>query len=161
MTKPANEEVAVAHLQRQGYGVYYPRFLQKTLRRGKWCDRITALFPRYVFARLDSNQQSLAPIRSTIGVANVVRFGIDYIVVPDCVVASLKRNEDATGLHQLRNADWFNRGDTVRIAAGSLTGLEGIFESDDGNHRVTVLLNLLGRETRIQIDAGCVISSAA
>ena len=162
LTKPSNEEMAVTHLERQGYGVYFPRLQHKALRRGKWCDRISALFPRYLFVRLDAVLQSLAPVRSTVGVANVVRFGVDYMVVPDHVVDSLRRNADPhTGLHKLRAAEWFKRGDTVRIASGSLSGLEGIFESEDGNQRVTVLLNLLGRETRIQIDAGCVVPSAA
>ena len=162
MTKPANEECAVTHLERQGYGVYFPRLQQKTLRRGKWCDCTAALFPRYLFVRLDSVLQSLAPVRSTVGVANVVRFGVDYTVVPDRVIETLQRNADQqTGLHSLRTADWFKRGDLVRIAAGALAGLEGVFESEDGNQRVTVLLNLLGRETRIQIDAGYVARSAA
>lgn len=162
MTKPASEEVAVVNLERQGYSVYFPRLLQKSLRRGKWCDRIVALFPRYLFVQLNSELQSLAPIRSTLGVAQVVRFGIDYMTVPKRVIDALKLKEDAdSGLHRLCGAAWFKTGDSVRIATGSLTGLEGIFESDDGNHRVTVLLNLLGRETRIQIDAGYVVPNAA
>jgi transcriptional antiterminator RfaH len=162
MTKPANEELAVINLERQGYGVYFPRLRQKSLRRGKWCDRVVALFPRYLFVRLDVELQSLGPIRSTSGVAQVVRFGIDYMTVPKRVIDVLKLKEDAdTGLHHLEATAWFKTGDPVRIATGSLTGLEGIFESDDGNHRVTVLLNLLGRETRIQLDSGCVIPSAA
>ncbi len=162
LAKPASEECAVTHLERQGYGVYFPRLQQKVLRRGKWCDRVTALFPRYLFVRLDSVLQSLAPVRSTFGVACVVRFGVDYMVVPEHVVTTLQSNADQqSGLHKLRAADWFKRGDVVRIAAGALSGLEGIFESDDGNERVTILLNLLGRETRIQVDAGCVVRSAA
>jgi transcriptional antiterminator RfaH len=162
LTKPAGEECAALHLERQGYGVYFPRLQQKALRRGKWFDRTSALFPRYLFVHLDSVTQSLAPVRSTVGVANVVRFGADYMVVPDRVIETLQRNADLqTGLHSLRASDWFKRGDLVRVAVGSLSGLEGIFVSEDGNQRVTVLLNLLGRETHIQLNAGCVIRSAA
>jgi transcriptional antiterminator RfaH len=161
-TKPSAEEIAQIHLERQGYTVYLPRLQHKALQRGKWRDRISALFPRYLFVQLDAVLQSLAPIRSTVGVASVVRFGVDYMVVPDHVVDSLRRKADVeTGLHQLRAADWFKRGDPVHIATGAMTGLEGIFVCEDGNHRVTILLNLLGRESRIQIDAGCVVPSAA
>jgi transcriptional antiterminator RfaH len=162
MTKPANEQCAVTNLERQGYHVYFPQLQQKLLRRGKWRDCVTALFPRYVFVQVDGLVQSLGPVRSTVGIANIVRFGIDHITVPNHVIQNLIHTADPiTGLHQLKTNEWFKRGDPVRIAAGSLTGLEGIFESDDGNHRVTVLLNLLGRETRLQIDAGAVVSSAA
>jgi transcriptional antiterminator RfaH len=161
-TKPLAEETARTHLERQGYRVYLPRLQNRALLRGKWRDRITALFPRYLFVQLDAVLQWLAPVRSTVGVANVVRFGVEYMVVPDHVVESLRRDADPqTGLHQLRVADWFKRGDTVRFASGALSGLEAIFESEDGDQRVTVLLNLLGRETRIQIDSGCVVPSAA
>lgn len=162
MTKPGNEEGAVANLCRQGYLVYFPRLVQKVFRRGKWCDRISALFPRYLFVQLDVGFQSLAPIRSTIGVAHVVRFGLEYVTVPGHVVTSLKRREDSlSGLHQLHDSAWLKRGDDIVVTSGSLKGLEGIFESDDGRHRVTVLLNMLGREARIQVDASCVIKGAA
>ncbi len=162
MTKPANEEFAVAQLQRQGYGTYYPRALIKKMYRGKWRDLVCALFPRYVFIQTDTTRQVLGPVRSTLGVSSIVRFGTACLVVPDHVVASLKNNADPlTGLHTLRTSELFRRGDPVRIAAGSLSGLEGIFESDNGEHRVTVLLNLLGRETRIQVDASCITKTAA
>jgi transcriptional antiterminator RfaH len=162
MSKPSCEVMAASQLERQGYVVYYPRILQKSQRRGKWIDRIAPLFPRYLFVKIDSEHQALAPVRSTVGVANVVRFGVDYLVVSNEIVINIKSKEHAaTGLHQLHVGNWFKPGDQVRIAAGSLNGLDVIFESDDGNHRVTVLLNLLGRETRIQVDAGYVASSAA
>lgn len=162
MTKPSSEELAVENLARQGYSTYLPRLMQKSLRRGKWCDRIVALFPRYVFVQLNATIQSLAPVRSTLGVTQIVRFGVECMTVPSGVIDALRRSEDpSSGLHQLRRSAWFKPGDTVRIEAGPLTGFEGIFESEDGNHRVTVLLDLLGRGTRIQVDAGCVIPSAA
>ena len=161
MTKPASEAKAVVHLQRQGYVVYFPRLSKKILSRGRWLDRIVALFPRYLFVQVNSHQQSLASIRSTVGVAGLVRFGIDYIIVPDEVVATLRRKEDpAVGLHCLRTSEWIKPGELVRIAAGALSGLEGIFKSDDGNQRVTVLLNWLGRETSVHVDADCIISKA-
>ena len=162
LTKPLNEEVAKINLERQGYKVYLPRLQQKLLRRGKWRDCVTALFPRYVFVQLESLVQSLAPVRSTIGVANVVRFGVDYAVVPNAVVDGLVAQEDpATKLHSLRDGAWFKPGDAVRIATGSLSGLEGVFQYEDGADRVVVLLSILGREAQVRVDAGSVVASAA
>jgi transcriptional antiterminator RfaH len=147
-TKPAAEQAAKSHLERQGYRVYLPLVQQKTLRRGKWTERISALFPRYLFVQLDSALQSLSPIRSTVGVAGLVRFGVDYTVVPNFIVSCLRSNEDPqTKLHKVKVNSWFTAGSAVRIARGALSGLEGIFESEDAGERVTVLLNLLGRET--------------
>jgi transcriptional antiterminator RfaH len=162
LTKPSCERIAVANLERQNYGVYFPQVRKRVQRRGKWCDRLDPLFPRYLFVTIDATHQSLSPVRSTVGVVTVVRFGVEYITVPNHIIDTLRRSADPlTGIHELRSPEGIKRGEPVRIEAGVLSGLEGVFESDDGNHRVTVLLNLLGRETRIQVDAGCVIRSAA
>lgn len=161
-TRPAAERVARSHLERQGYGVYLPQLRQKLLQRGKWCDRITALFPRYVFVQLNPVIQSLAPVRSTVGVVGVVRFGVDYAIVPDPIVERLRANEDPdTRLHRHRASEWFKPGAAVRIASGAIAGLEGIFVCEDANERVTVLLNMLGRETQVRVDAGYVVPNAA
>jgi transcriptional antiterminator RfaH len=161
-TKPSAEEVAKAHLERQGYGVYLPRLKEKVLRRNKWRDRVAALFPRYLFVHLDAASQSLSPIRSTVGVANIVRFGVDYTAVPHQVVNNLIEHEDPeTGLHQLRVSSWFKPGATVRVASGVFSGIEGVFQCEDADERVIILLNLLGRETCIKIDAGDVVPNAA
>src|SRR5882757_6361948 len=82
-TKPLGETTAKLNLERQGYRVYFPRLQEKILSRGRWRDRIGALFPRYLFVQLNAALQSLAPIRSTLGVTNVVRFGNDFVTVPD------------------------------------------------------------------------------
>jgi transcriptional antiterminator RfaH len=161
-TKPLAEEIAKVHLERQGYGVYLPRLQDKMLRRGKWRDRIAALFPRYLFVRLDPLVQSLAPVRSTVGIANLVRFGQDYTVVPDRVVTDLIAHEDPqTNLHTLHTGSIFKPSNAVRIASGALAGLEGIFACEAADDRVIVLLNIFGRESRVKIDSGFVIPAAA
>ncbi|HTE41445.1 MAG TPA: transcription termination/antitermination NusG family protein [Steroidobacteraceae bacterium] len=161
-TKPAAEELAKLHLERQGYRVYLPRANTKSLRGGKWMDRVTALFPRYLFVQLDAALQSFAPLRSTVGVTGIVKFGGDYTVVPDHVIDSLLSTEDPeTGMHKLRVPAWFKPGAPVRIATGAFSGLEGIFESMDGEDRVTVLLNLLGRDARVKVASGFVVGVSA
>jgi transcriptional antiterminator RfaH len=156
------EETAKTHLERQGYGVYLPRLQDKALLRGKWHDRVAALFPRYLFVQLNTAIQSLAPVRSTVGVANVVRFGVEYAVVPNRIVTDLIAHEDPeTKLHTIHAGPIFKTGAEVRIASGTFAGLEGILVCQDANGRVNVLLHLLGRETHVKIDASFVVPSAA
>jgi transcriptional antiterminator RfaH len=157
LTKPLGELIAVANLERQGYRVYYPRVKLRLLRRREWREAISSLFPRYLFVQLDASVQSLAPIRSTLGVASVVRFGQEYAVVPDGIVADLRARADPqSGLHRLRGSA-FNHGSAVRIVRGPLAGLEGIFETDDARDRVVILLSLLGRESRVRVAATSII----
>ncbi|HEX4971432.1 MAG TPA: transcriptional activator RfaH [Steroidobacteraceae bacterium] len=161
-TKPAAEQVAVTNLQRQGYGVYFPRLSQPACVRGRWIERVAALFPRYLFVQLDPAQQSLAPVRSTLGVACVVRFGIEPAVVPAGMVEALiARADPQSGLHRWGARRPFERGSRVTVVGGVFRDLEGVFERDDGEDRVVILLQLLGASTRVRLRSGFVVPSAA
>jgi transcriptional antiterminator RfaH len=158
-TKPTREAVAEVNLQRQGYQVYYPRVLRPTRIRGRWIDRVASLFPRYLFLGLAVGRQAMGPVRSTVGVANVVRFGNDYTVVPDQVVENLRRRADpTTGLHRLHaHAAVIEVGSNIRVIAGVFDGLEGVFQRESGDERVVLLLGLLGRDTLVQLPAAFVL----
>ena len=157
-TKPSAEAKAKENLERQGYRVYYPRLRYPRLFAGRWMERIVALFPRYVFVQLTAGQ-SLAPVRSTFGVAAVVRFGPGYAVVPDAILDGLREREDPiSGLHRLNRA--FGVGAAVRVIAGTFACLDGVFEREAGDERIVVLLSLLGQHTRVQIPAQFVVARA-
>ncbi len=158
LTKPSSEEIAKVNLERQGYRVYFPRLQQRKLYRGHVVDRISALFPRYIFIQLNASEQSLGPVRSTLGVANAVRFGSEYAVVSECIVdALMQRANPESGLHELKRP-LFGRGMTVRVISGAFAGFEGIFEREIGADRVVVLFKLLGQETAVRIPAGFVVA---
>jgi transcriptional antiterminator RfaH len=153
-TKPACEAVAEVNLMRQGYGVYHPRLLRPARIRGRWVERVESLFPRYLFLHLDVGRQAMGPVRSTVGVANIVRFGCDYTVVPNEVVENLRARADReTGVHHLGSQTPFELGSMVRIIAGAFDGLEGVFQRESGNERVIVLLTILGCSTPVRIPA--------
>lgn len=157
-TKRAGEAVAEANLQRQGYKVYLPRLAQAVRRRGRWQDRIVALFPRYLFLGLNEGSQTLGPVRSTVGVSNVVRFGLRYANVPDELIDALRTTEDPeSGLHRMRVSSLPEPGAMVKIADGPFSGLEGVFEREFGGDRVLVLLNLLGQSTPVQVPIDCIV----
>jgi len=152
------ELAAEENLRRQGYQVYYPRLLRPARVRGRWLDRVTSLFPRYLFLRLSVGDQAIAPVRSTVGVASVVRFGGDYAVVPDAIVDDLRTREDpATGLHCLHGHSEFEPGSNVRIVADVFDGLQGVFQRESGDERVVLLLGLLGRDTLVEVPAAFVL----
>jgi transcriptional antiterminator RfaH len=157
-TKPGREAIAETNLLRQGFQVYYPRLLRPMRARGRWVTRIVSLFPRYLFLRLAVGRQAMGPVRSTLGVANIVCFGNEYAVVPDPVVADLRGRENPeTGLHDLGGHTLFEAGSNVRIVAGPLEGLEGVFQRESGDERVVLLLELLGRETLVQLPSAFVL----
>jgi transcriptional antiterminator RfaH len=150
LTRSGLEAQAQAHLERQNYGVYYPRLLCRRRRLGRRVQAIVPLFPRYLFAQLAVGVQDLAPIRSTRGVVGLVKFGGEYAVVSERVIEQLRGREDPRlRLHHLD--DRLKPNARVRVSSGPFYGLEGIFLHESGADRVTVLLNLLGRETPLQL----------
>jgi transcriptional antiterminator RfaH len=160
-TKPSAETTARSNLERQGYEVYYPQLARTVRRVGAWKETIGPLFPRYLFVRVVEGLQPLSPIRSTLGVANVVRFGLDYAVVPFNVIRELREQADpVTGLHRLKPRS-LSRGAQIRIADGVFRGIEGVFERALGLDRVLVLLKLLGQSSSVDVPAGFVVPAHA
>jgi len=149
-SKPRQESLAELHLRRQGYEVWFPRAQQSRRRRDRWIDTIEALFPRYLFLHVDLQVHSIGPIRSTRGVVDLVRSGLDPLPVPNEVVERLFRAVDAsTGT--VRIVCDLAEGDRVRVLSGPFAGLEGVFHAHSGKERVVILLDLLGRATRASL----------
>lgn len=144
LTKSRSEAVAQLHLQRQGYECLFPR-LGRVLRTARGIERrIESLFPRYVFLRTDPGERSLAPVRSTRGVAGLVRFAGEPARVPDSVIERIRqRMGDSDGLVHLSAPD-YAAGQAVRVTEGPLMGWDGVFMAAEGADRVRLLLDLLG-----------------
>jgi transcriptional antiterminator RfaH len=149
-SKPRQESEAQRQLERQGYPVYLPRLCLPRLRRARWHDVTEPLFPRYLFVGLNVGEQSLAPIRSTRGVACVLRFGDHYAEVPATLLDTLRQRANPEGLHTLNTAP-FHPGARVRIVAGPFEGLEAVFDKESGPDRARVLLEVLGSTTAMTL----------
>jgi transcriptional antiterminator RfaH len=151
-TKSAAEALAQLNLERQGYEVYLPRLVQSLLWGRQRRERVVPLFPRYLFLRLREGSQPFGPVRSSVGVSGVVRFGYRYAQVAHEVICRLQARADPlTGLHHLNSPAPLVSGAAVRIAAGPFDGLEGIFQREDGAERAVVLLELLGQEIPVRV----------
>jgi len=158
--KPRQEAVAEENLLRQGFQVYLPRIRMRQRRRGQWLDAVEVLFPRYIFIRVDPQRRSTATVRSTRGVLGLVRFGGQPAVVPDEVMQALLRREDAaSGLHQDRRP-LFRSGEAVKLVDGPLSGMEAVFTQQDGEQRVILLLELLGKANRVSVNRDWIARAA-
>lgn len=154
-TKPRAETTARINLERQGYEVYLPLVRAPRKRLGRSVSVVGPMFPRYLFVHLDTRSDNWAPIRSTLGVVSLVRFGHLPAAVPDGLIAELRRREDEEGI-QVLPAERYEPGARVRITAGSLTGYEAIFLARTARDRVQILLTILGRHTRTVVDLAAI-----
>ena len=152
-TKPRQERIALENLERQGFSCFLPMAINPYQRRSEKKLRVEPLFPRYLFLNANADEQSLGPVRSTRGVATLVRFGMELARLPEVVIRAVNsRCDPATGLVRLDPVP-VAPGDKVKVFDGPLAGLEGIFKERKGEKRALLLASLLGTESTIEVDA--------
>lgn len=154
-SKPRQETAAKLNLERQGYETYLPVVRQPRRRLGRRVAVVGPMFPRYLFIRLDSETDNWGPIRSTIGVSTLVKFGQRPAEAPAGLMEILRSREDENGIQVLPTDD-YRRGSRIRITDGGLTGYEGIFLARNSRDRIVVLLDIMGKHARTSVDSGAI-----
>jgi transcriptional antiterminator RfaH len=83
-----------------------------------------------------------------------MRFGGIYAEVSDQLIDAFRAgNQEPTQYRPL-----FEKGQKLRIVAGPYASLQGVFDLDEGGQRAAVLLDLLGRQSRVVVDINQLIS---
>ena len=158
-THPHAEAKATAHLSRQGFEVYFPRYLKRR-RHARRLETIAAsLFPRYLFVAIDLNVHRWRSICSTVGVSRLVCNGDSPTPVPVGIVEALRNREDAGGYITLDCRPKFQAGDKIRVIDGAFSSCLGLFEGMADRERVAILLDLLGRKVRVLLDGDLVAAA--
>ena len=146
-TKPKKESFVEQRLKAKGLEVFLPWIRQRRRVGTRFVWASVPLFPGYVFCRLEFATVGRA-IRYSPGVKDFVMFGEVVPEMGDETVGLLKERCPG-GFAQIEPRPYV-RGEKVLIKEGALAGLEGVFECQmKAKDRVAVLLELLGRQTRL------------
>jgi transcriptional antiterminator RfaH len=143
-TQPHRELRANLHLKNQGYRVFLPLHRNTVRHARQFRVALAPLFPRYLFVEILVGRDRWTPIRGTQGVSHLIMDGDRPRPVPAGVVESLLAIADEMGIVHLETA--MRSGQAVRITNGAFAGLVGRLATVDGNGRVKVLLDVLGKE---------------
>ena len=159
-THSRKEHVALANLRRQGFEVYYPQYLKRRrhARRTDWVK--SPLFPNYLFVALDPVNTAWRCINSTIGAKTIISFGGAPAPMPEGVVEKIMAGEDEAGMARIGRQTPYDRGQPVKILGGAFSGHTGLFDCAVDDERVTILLNLLGRQLKIGVPYDIIVSAA-
>ncbi|MEI8321053.1 MAG: transcriptional activator RfaH [Alphaproteobacteria bacterium] len=150
-THPQKELTSCQHLQEQGFLVYLPRF-KKTRRHARKVEEVLSpLFPRYLFVNLDITKDLWRSINGTRGVSYIISQDSKPIPIPESVITELQAAETQEGLVPLEQLSLFQKGDSVSIQEGVFKGHTAVFEKMSDKDRVELLLNFLGRDTKITV----------
>ena len=146
--RPRHEKCATIVLLGKGIEAYPA--LYRTSRR--WSDRNQdvelPLFPGYVFSRFDASRR--LPILTTPGVMSIVRFNRHPAEIAEVEIAAVQRLI-RSGL-PARPWPFLKVGQRVRVAQGSLSGMEGLVVREKGELRLVISVNLLQRSVAVEIE---------
>jgi transcriptional antiterminator RfaH len=151
--KPHNEAIVHSQLVVAAVETFYPTY--RAPRPGASPDR--SLFPGYLFARVEPLEMQPHLFRWLPGLIGVVAFDGHPAPISDAVINYLRDRAAAVvsaGGPALLN---IQPGDPVRIVAGPFNDLDAIFDAAlDGRARVRVLLDVLGRLSRVELPAAAI-----
>ncbi len=153
-TEARQEHVALINLERQGFQTYLPRYkmLKKKVsgQGDAGTDTYEPMFPRYMFFKPSHAQQSISTVRSTRGVTSVVRFGNHFAQVSTDIIQAIQEHEHRRNITRLDASSRLRPGLRIRIDTPALSGLEGLVHAVS-TQRITVLMEILGRQTRVKV----------
>ena len=149
-TKPREERRALLNLEAQDYCCFLPLIRREILSRNKVKVVEDPLFPRYLFIFLSSAMESKSwgPIRSTLGVSKLLRFGTEPARVEPRLIELLQHR---TQLLERAPIKLYVPGSPVRVIDGTFKGFDAVFEMTDGESRAIVLIEMLSKTTRLNL----------
>lgn len=142
------EAEAKKNLLRQGFDVYLPQWVELKRRQGVWKRVQSPMFPRYLFVRASHTNQSIAPIRSTWGVSQLVRFGTQPAWADARLISEIRQLECSRNRLDKGMAP-FVKGDQVQVLDGPFKGISADVLSCD-QQRVILLLEVLGKTQHLE-----------
>lgn len=137
---PQRELEAEKRVRQQGFAPYLP----KTCERG----HLRPLFPRYLFVESDGRWRFL---NSTIGISHAVMRGSEPAVVSDAVIREIKKRENEEGIIEL-SSKRFKLGQSLTLRRGPFAHRLVIYKGQSQRERHRVLLQMLGRDTTVEVE---------
>ena len=147
-TKARSEDFAQVTLRQRGIVTFYPKLaLPKSAKRNR---QLVALFPNYLFVRLDLSSNEPGSVTWCPGVKRLLNFDGVPAIVDDSAVSFLM--DQATPDATITACSNLRAGQEVIIEHGPFGGLIGIIERPpNARGRVKVLLQLLNRPTKVDV----------
>ena len=118
----------------------------------RWKDRRKqvelALFPSYVFVRIEARHK--LRVLQVPGVVSLVTFNGQLAALPEQEISALRSALDQ-GVYA-EPCPYLSVGRRVRVAAGPLTGAEGVLIKKKDKCRVVISLDVLMRSVAVEVD---------
>ena len=145
--KPNSHYHATNNLNRQGFETFLPLHDTTLRRNSRFVKSTKPLFPGYMFVSFDKTEHKWQKITNTYGVSRLITFNSSLKSIPTTFVNSLMKRYDSSG--KLISIVKMKKGDKVKILEGPFANFIATVEEYEAEHRIWVLMDLMGRKSKI------------
>ena len=146
--KSNSHHLAAKNLNRQGFETFLPLHNTTSRRLSRFINTSKPLFPGYMFIRFDKAESEWHKINNTYGVSRLITFNSTLKSIPTKFVDSLMKRYDLSG--KLLPIQKLKEGDQVAILKGPFANFIATVEKYEADQRIWILMDLMGRKTKIQ-----------
>ena len=146
--KSNSHHQAAKNLTRQGFETFLPLHEATSRRLSRFINTSKPLFPGYMFIRFDKAESEWHKINSTYGVSRLITFNSILKSIPTTFVDSLMKRYDLSG--KLLPIQKLKKGDKVKVLTGPFANFIATVEKYEADQRIWILIDLMGRKTKIQ-----------
>jgi transcriptional antiterminator RfaH len=155
--KPNSHQQAKKNLTRQGFEVFLPLHDTTSRKLSRFINTSKPLFPGYMFIRFDRAESEWHKINSTYGVSRLITFNSILKSIPTIFVNNLMKQYDLSG--KLTPIQKLKKGDHVTVLKGPFANFIATVEKYEADQRIWILMDLMGRKTKIQSPSDNLIQS--
>ncbi|MDA9354378.1 KOW motif-containing protein [Amylibacter sp.] len=146
--KSNSHHLAAKNLTQQGFETFLPLHETTSRRLSRFINTSKPLFPSYMFIKFDRAESEWHKINNTYGVSRLVTFNSILKSISTTFVEDLKRRYDLSG--KLLPVQKLKKGDQVKVLKGPFANFIATVEKYEDDQRIWVLMDLMGRESKIQ-----------
>lgn len=145
--KPNAHQIARDNLEKQGFRTFLPLHADTIRRNNRFQTILKPLFPGYIFIGVDRDDGAFRSVNATRGVTKLISTGNTPTAVPSDIMAAFQQRFGNDGIDA--ESETVQGGDRVRLASGPFTDLIAEVETVHAEQRIWLLLEVMGRKTRI------------
>ena len=155
--KSNSHHLAAKNLTQQGFETFLPLHETTSRTLSRFINTSKPLFPGYMFIKFDRAESKWQKINSTYGVSRLITFNSNLKSVPTIFVDHLMKRYDLSG--KLLPIKKLKKGNQVTVLNGPFTNFIATVEKYEADQRVSILMDLMGRKTKIQTPSDNLILS--
>jgi transcription antitermination factor NusG len=148
-TRSRFENVVFTSLSGKRLETFLPKMRVKSRRKDRHKMIDVPVFPGYVFVRSTLLPAEHVDILKTVGAVRLIGNSAGPSPVPDDTIESLRIMTDVPD--SVFTGNRFERGDRVLVTAGPFAGVIGVFSRYQGQERVVVEVEILGRFAAVEV----------